>query len=340
MIRVPTRQLVNDLSLAIDSTLGSLLLRGDRCALVDYPGHSNVGDSAIWLGERAYLDRAGVVVTYACDASTYSEEQLRSRVGNGPILIHGGGNLGDLWPRHQELREAVIRAFPRNKIIQLPQTLWFSEQESLARARAAFDSHPDLTLLVRDRRSLELARANFRATSLLCPDMAFALGPLPRPGAPDRDLLCLLRQDIESTGHALATEGLSAVSVDWLGDQSSARLRLERFLVAQRCRHPRVSDWCAPILVPLQPRLWNGLARERVQRGCVMLGRGKVVITDRLHGHILCLLLGIPHVVLDNTYRKVSSFFEAWTQTSDLAHWATTPHEAVKVASSLIERAA
>ena len=339
MIRVPAHQLIDGLSQAIDRKLGSLLRRGDRCALVDYPGHSNVGDSAIWLGERTYLDRLGAVVTYACDASTYSEEKLRARAGSGPILIHGGGNLGDLWPRHQELREAVIRAFPRNKIIQLPQTLWFNGQENLDRARDAFDSHPDLTLLVRDLRSLELARSNFRATSLLCPDMAFALGPLARAGAPDQDIVCLLRQDIESAGHALAVEGLSALSVDWLGDQPSARLWLERFLVAQRCRHPRVSDWCAPVLVPLQPKLWDGLARERVQRGCAVLSRGKVVITDRLHGHIICLLLGIPHVVLDNSYQKVSSFYEAWTQASDLAHWATTPDEAVQLANDLIHNA-
>jgi pyruvyl transferase EpsO len=323
----------------IDKTLRSLLRTGDRCALLDYPGYANVGDSAIWLGERACLDRLGIVVTYTCDASTYSEERLRSQVGAGPILLTGGGNLGDLWPRHQELREAVIRAFPRNKIIQLPQTLWFEKQVSLARARTAFNSHSDLTILVRDQRSRELAQSEFRATALLCPDMAFALGPLPRSGDPDQDILCLLRQDIESIGATSRAEELRSESVDWLTDQPSVRLRLNRFLVEQQHRHPRFYNWAAPALAAPRARLWQGLALERVQRGCALLSRGEVVITDRLHGHILSLLLGIPHVVLDNSYGKISSFYETWTRTSELAHWAETRAEAAALARDLIANA-
>jgi pyruvyl transferase EpsO len=92
--------------------------------------------------------------------------------------------------------------------------------------------------------------------------------------------------------------------------------------------------------MPLRPGLWDGLARERVDRGCAILSSGKVAITDRLHGHILCLLLSIPHVVLDNSYRKVSSFYETWTEASDLAHWAETPDEAVKLAGELIAKGA
>ena len=319
----------------IHSTLGALLPSGAPLALLDFPDHANVGDSAIWLGERAYLERRGISVTYVCSDRTYSEHRLRVRVGKGVILIHGGGNLGDLWPHHQGLREAVIRAFPRNRIIQLPQTIWFRERQNVARARAIFDSHPDLTLLVRDRRSLELARNEFRASSLLCPDMAFALGALRKPVAADRDLVCLLRQDSESVGHAAASTGLNAVAVDWLADDDSVRLRLDRFLANQLGRRPRLSDLCSALLVPLRRSVWDGLARERVRRGCAMLGRGKVVITDRLHGHILCVLLGIQHVVLDNSYGKLAGFYETWGA-NELAHRAKTLAEAVAMASGLI----
>lgn len=322
----------------IHSTLGPLIPSGVPLALLDFPNHSNVGDSAIWLGERLYLGRQGMRVTYTCSNRTYSEDRLRARVGKGPILIHGGGNLGDLWPHHEALREAVIRAFPRNKIIQLPQSIWFREQQNLARARAIFDRHPDLTILVRDRRSLEFARNEFRATSLLCPDMAFALGPLSRPLIPERDVVCLLRQDIESSGDRSSPTELNAVSVDWLADESSVRLRLDRFLADQCGRRPRASDWCSSVLVPLRQVLWDGLARERVRRGCAMLSRGKVVITDRLHGHILSLLLGIQHVVLDNSYGKVSSFYETWTGGSDLVHRAKTLAEAAAMAHDLIDK--
>jgi pyruvyl transferase EpsO len=64
-----------------------------------------------------------------------------------------------------------------------------------------------------------------------------------------------------------------------------------------------------------------------------MLGAAACVVTDRLHGHILSVLLGIPHVVLDNSYGKVRSFYETWTAQSDLVDWADSPAEAVHLAT-------
>jgi pyruvyl transferase EpsO len=166
--------------------------------------------------------------------------------------------------------------------------------------------------------------------------MAFALGPLRRPHAPDQDVVRLLRRDIESTERSSAVGDPGETSVDWLADRDSAVLRLDRFVTEQRCRHPRVASWFAPLLTLLNRATWDRLARERVDRGCSMLSRGRVVVTDRLHGHILSLLLGIPHVVLDNSYGKLRSFCETWTKSSDLAHWAETPAEANALATRLV----
>jgi pyruvyl transferase EpsO len=79
--------------------------------------------------------------------------------------------------------------------------------------------------------------------------------------------------------------------------------------------------------------------RARVWRGCENLSRGRVVITDRLHGHILCLLLGIPHVVLDNSYGKISAFIETWTRDSALVRLAADPHDAEEQARRLVREA-
>ena len=91
--------------------------------------HGNVGDSAIWLGERTLLRDAGVTVAYACDLQSFSAAELAERVpaGTGTTFVHGGGNLGDLWPRHQVLRERVISAFPNHRIVQLPQSVHFRD---------------------------------------------------------------------------------------------------------------------------------------------------------------------------------------------------------------------
>src|SRR5262245_19519516 len=99
----PRAELLSRLDAELASVLGPLVPAGARCVLVDLPAHGNVGDGAIWLGERAYLRRIGASVVHACDAASYSRAELRRHVGDGVVLLHGGGNLGDLWPLHQRL---------------------------------------------------------------------------------------------------------------------------------------------------------------------------------------------------------------------------------------------
>ena len=66
-----------------------------------------------------------------------------------------------------------------------------------------------------------------------------------------------------------------------------------------------------------------------------MLSQGRFAITDRLHGHILCLLMGIPHVVLNDRYGKISNFYETWTSGNPLAYWAESLSEAVRIGNDL-----
>jgi pyruvyl transferase EpsO len=84
-----------------------------------------------------------------------------------------------------------------------------------------------------------------------------------------------------------------------------------------------------------------GLARHRLAAGSVstaldLLCRGRVAVTDRLHGHILCTLLGVPHVLLDNSYGKLRRFHDAWTSDSPLTRIATSAAEAEELALSLL----
>ena len=169
-----------------------------ECALVGFPDSSNVGDSAIWMGELAWLRDAGVRVAYRCHERDYDANILAQRSPNGLILLHGGGNLGDLWPRLQRLREKVIQDFPQRSIVQLPQTIHFGDRGALEQARAVFDDHPDLTIMVRDTTSFDFARREFRCRTELCPDMAFYLGALSSGRVKDVDVLWLRRTDLEA----------------------------------------------------------------------------------------------------------------------------------------------
>ena len=90
---------------------------------------------------------------------------------------------------------------------------------------------------------------------------------------------------------------------------------------------------------PVHPRLtlaaYDRYAAWNVKRGTEMLSRGRVVITDRLHGHILCVLMSIPHVVLNDRYGKIRDFWDAWSHGAPGAHFAAEPEEARTIARSL-----
>ena len=307
------------------------LLGDGRVALLDFPAHSNVGDSAIWLGELACLRASGITrLRHACDLRNYDRREVARRIGRGTILLHGGANFGDLWPEYQQFRERVISDFPDNPIVQLPQSIHFQHRAALDRARRVVNAHQSFTLLVRDRRSLELAGNEFRAPISLCPDLAFCLGAIPRPGAPVRPLLWLSRTDHEAGGER-PSGAARDICADWIGEPPMRLASLSRRISRLGAR------WrlAARLLHRPQARLYEALATRRLDRGCRLLSSARVVITDRLHGHILCVLLGIPHVVLDNNYGKVRGFHETWTDSCELAHWSDSATEALAIASSL-----
>ncbi len=311
------------------SVLAPIVIDTSAVALLDFPDHGNVGDSAIWLGAFAALRALGAPrPAYTCDTTTYDRKALARAVGDGTILINGGGNFGDLWERHQLFRERVVADFPHNRIVQLPQSVHYEDAAALARSRDAFNRHDHLTLLVRDAASLDLVRREFRATSQLVPDLVFALGALERTSAPVRDILWLKRADKEDLWSG---EGGADV-VDWLDEEKTALIRWTDLLRYKST----VTPWLRPLGWPLLALTHHRLSTQRMARGVALLSSARVVVTDRLHGHLVALLLGIPHVVLDNSYGKVHRFVNAWTSGSPLVHVAHTPNDANRITRQLI----
>ena len=280
---------------------------GDRYALVDFPDHPNVGDSAIWLGEVAMLRAVtGRDPDYVATWDGFDSDAFHRASPSGVLFLHGGGNLGDIWPHHQRFRERMLREVRDRRIVQLPQSVHFREPGGIATFAAVVADHPDVHLYLRDRPSLDIARRHWHCPAALAPDSAFALGPQ-RRGVADCEVLMLLRTDDERARYDPAAFAMvaDAVTCDWLvdGDLPDAR--------GSRADH------------------YERLARARLDRGLALLSRGRRIVTDRLHAHILASLLDIPHVALDNDYGKLSAYIAAWTAGSPLLRFAATPEEAV-----------
>ncbi len=322
------------------SVLSKLLSSRAPCALVGYPDHWNVGDTAIWVGTRGILNHLQIKVDYTCDAWSYNPRTLEAAVPDGPILLIGGGNFGDVYQDETNLRNRVLTDFPHRRIIQLPQSIWFREQANLEQMAGRLAGLQDFTLLARDRNSLSIARDHFPVNSQLCPDLALSL-PLPsRTIAPEVPIFALWREDVESPqGAGLRLE--NGIVQDWIvpGPEIHhfpAALRLFlAFTGTPVHASPYSQTWHRTISWRLASGLRERLARERVWRGCRMLQRGQVVITNRLHAHLLCTLMRIPHVVCDTVNGKLSAYRQTWPLEDNRIAWADSPEEAVRKAEAI-----
>ena len=325
---------------SIAEVLDPLVTAHPRCALLDFPSSANVGDNAIWLGEVQYLTSRGMRPVYRCDRETYAEPTLRKRLGEGIILLHGGGNLGDVWEGSQELRETIISNFPSNPIVVLPQTIHFRERTNLLRAKKIFDGHGGLTIVTRSQRSYQIAKEEFACNTLLAPDMAFFMNTLAKKSSPSTPILWLQRTDQESGGLPVPTAP-DVKQVDWveLGRVRQASVMMSRaphLRAAASFAKTTIRTGMRALSAPLG-KTFDARAEARLARGVALLSEGQVVITDRLHGHILCLMMEIPHVLLDNSYGKLRDFYETWTKNETLVKWASSPEEALAVARDLCQ---
>jgi exopolysaccharide biosynthesis predicted pyruvyltransferase EpsI len=308
---------------------------GAPLCLLDFPDHRNVGDSAIWLGEAAFFrEHRRAELGYVSSIADFSEAALRAAVPEGPIFIHGGGNFGDLWRRHHEFREHVLERFRDREIIQLPQSIHFEHPDRVARTAHAIARHKRFRLFVRDQPSYEFATATFDCKVGLCPDLAFFLGALDRPGAPEVDVFYLMRTDKErALGTPTGRPGYTSRVADWL-TESRVSIQAHKLLgIARGLRGGRLDR------IALRNARYEAAAQARLVRGCRLLSSGRVVITDRLHAHILSLLLGIPHAVLDNSYGKLRRFLDAWTGKAVGVHRASSTEDAERWAASVLSGA-
>jgi len=78
----------------IHHTLGPLIPAGSPLARFDFPNHTNVGDSAIWLGESDYLDtyHRASRLCWVSDIN-YARRYPPILPAGCVVLIAGGGEL-------------------------------------------------------------------------------------------------------------------------------------------------------------------------------------------------------------------------------------------------------
>ncbi|PIQ22765.1 MAG: polysaccharide pyruvyl transferase [Cytophagales bacterium CG18_big_fil_WC_8_21_14_2_50_42_9] len=293
------------------------LIKQDYC-LLDVPDHNNIGDQLIYQGELEYLKRLPYKMLYSAN-ETYT--RLNKIPEGCTILLHGGGNFGDLWRWFQTYRLNIIKHFPENKIIVLPQTVYYKNPAILEQDAKVFNNHTDLTICVRDTTSYDILK-KYCANSniLLVPDMAFCLN-LDKYLNKNKTHKALIfeRKDQEiNANYSLAEvkklipKEMAVDIADWPSyGKTKATAALQNYfykanrVISRKLKNTDLIDDCFGLNS-------NKISTNYLLQGINFINQYDEVYTTRLHGYILSVLLDKKVYLIDNSYGKNSTFYNTW----------------------------
>ena len=259
-------------------------------ALTPPPNLSNVGDHAQavaitqWL--KDYFKDYSVLEFNKDDVYKYVFSLKKIVTDTDLIILHSGGNLGDRGIWSENARRLIIQNFPGNKIVSLPQTIFFSDtakgREELGISKTIYNNHKKLTVMARDERSYSLAKKYFpQCEVLLFPDFVLYLEPHLESGRKREKVLLCLRRDNESS----IDEGA------------------KNFLIKNIRDHKEDYD---EYDTTLDRNIFTNTREKELHVTLDYFKRHKIVITDRLHGIIFSVVTHTPCIAVKTVDHKLT----------------------------------
>lgn len=283
---------------------------GERCILVDAPYYDNIGDVLIWAGTRQYLEDNGHKTIYTC---SYRNCVYPSIDNDVTVLFQGGGNLGDLYPEHSEFLMRIVNHYPHNRIVILPQTVYYQNPSLELMHITQLIEHGDVYLCARDNYVYNKFSKLLGEKCKLVPDMAFCLSVDKNISMylPEKEkTLCIERKDSERCGSLTHCEG---DKLDWPTIENlNHRLNLiNRFFLKLSFLYQ------IPFVGRIICTCWDFYASHffvlgMVREGVEFISPYQSIVTTRLHGCILSCLLSKNVRFVDNNYGKNSHFYKTW----------------------------
>lgn len=262
-----------------------------RVLIIGTPEYNNVGDSLLTMATlKLFYDFLNEYCVVEITRSEYY--RYYSVIKNGIskrdiITFQPGGNMGNVWQLEENCRRAVIQSFPDNKVVILPQTVYYEDndegKESLENSKIIYSSHKNLIIVAREQISYSLMREYYPNNKvMLVPDMALYLSTY-RTNIIRKGVFLCLRNDSE---------------------KSRAESDDETILSALGTSNYQYMDMYSDE----NPNIYNRI--NVVYRKIDEFTKAELVITDRLHGMVCCAITETPCVVLSNNHHKVKGVYE------------------------------
>ncbi len=261
--------------------------------------YGNIGDIAITIAQenmikRIFPDRKIVEIPMN-DAFDYEDEIKKILNDNDILTIIGGGNLGNAYLWFEQRRRFIIKLFKNNKSISFPQSSSFEEDEigqrELKISVEDYAQNPNLRVFAREKKSYDIMKTNFKNKVHLVPDIVlFLKDKISEESNNIRKKITLcLRNDMEkNTSENIVEDLTKLLSLNYFEDI---------FITDTHLGHDFVE-------ISEREKFFETSLQE--------FKNSKVVITDRLHGMLFCIITNTPCIVLDNSNRKISATYDTW----------------------------
>lgn len=253
------------------------------------PFHSNLGDQAQthcilgWI--KQHLPRHEVFISTYMNSSAAVLKLIRQHIRKNDILLcHSGYHMTDLYDEQTPYLR-VAELFPDYPLTIFPQTVHYQDEANALATADVLNHHPNCTLLCRDEHSYATAKTLFHQCRLLLyPDIVTSLiGKTQLPEHPRKGVLFCMRDDKEA----------------FYSPQSIRQLREELNVFSSTAQ----TDTTVNIPAEEVMKLRDKILRDTFD----YFSRFQVIVTDRYHGTIFCLIANTPVIVLQSSDHKLAS---------------------------------
>jgi len=258
--------------------------------LVFTPEHGNLGDHAIAQSETEILLNLKIPYIEITGKQLFDLEKKKMlKVMNGRvILIHGGGYLGTIWLKSELMIRSIIINNPKSTVFLLPNTIYYEDDEKgkteLGKSIEIYNSHRKLKIFAREKISYEKMKKIYQNVSLV-PDMVLHMNKC-QDGIERKGCILCLRNDCEKTRT--------------VEKEKSIRRQLKKIFG----ENVRELDMVVSHQIPVCER------NKELETQYDALRHSELVVTDRLHGMIFCVITGTPCIVIDSKSPKVRGCYD------------------------------
>lgn len=254
------------------------------------PMHSNLGDLAQCICIREFLkENYQEYEVIEIESKTFVDkrckvrEKLKKLIKKEDIIFfHSGYSTQDIGGVEDIMHQYVMLDYPENKMVMLPQTVFFKTEERKLLTSRIYNSHKHLMFLARDFVSFEEAKKMFPDIAVYAyPDIVTTMIGKFDFNCKRSGIVMCLRDDLEKY--------YSDVELNKLKEQLEQLDKVSQIDTTSDKKISADTPEC----------------RKYIEEYIRKLAQYNLVITDRYHGTIFSLAANTPVIVIKTNDHKV-----------------------------------